>query len=322
MEKEVSEGQTMRVLSIYSRLCNGEAINKQREALNFGVSVRTIQRDLAAIQCFVEQESSNGEIQEIVLDREKNVYRLQRMKSRKLDAKEILAVGEVLLESRALVKTELFPVINKLLEQCADHADKKLVKEMLGNELEHYVELQHKKPLLNILWDMGLAIKNHQYVEIKYQKLGNQELVVRKLKPVAILFSEYYFYLTGYFGDNDKEHPGFPTIYRVDRIQKYEVLEEHFAIVYKDRFEEGQFRKRIPFMYGGPLTKVNFVYRGLDINAVLDRLPSATCRQLEDGSYLVTAEVFGETGIEMWLRSQGEKVNTNGSDETIKSNVR
>lgn len=304
MEKGISEERTMRVLSIYSRLRNGESINKQEEAVNLGVSVRTIQRDLASVQCFLSQESLNGEVQEIVLDREKQVYRLERKKSRKLNAKEILAVGEILLESRALVKAELFPVINKLLEECADSEDKKLVKEMLGNELEHYVELQHKKPLLDILWNMGLAIKNHQYVEIRYQKLGKQELVTRKLKPVAILFSEYYFYLTGYFGDNDKEHPGFPTIYRVDRIQEYEVLEEHFTVVYKDRFEEGQFRKRIPFMYGGPLTKVNFVYSGLDINAVLDRLPSASCRQLEDGSYLVTAEVFGETGIEMWLRSQ------------------
>lgn len=192
-----------------------------------------------------------------------------------------------------MVKTELFPVINKLLEECADSEDKKLVKEMLGNELEHYVELQHKKPLLDILWNMGLAIKNHQYVEIRYQKLGKQELVTRKLKPVAILFSEYYFYLTGYFGDNDKEHPGFPTIYRVDRIQEYEVLEEHFTVVYKDRFEEGRFRKRIPFMYGGPLTKVNFVYSGLDINAVLDRLPSATCSQLEDGKYLEMVLICG-----------------------------
>lgn len=42
----------------------------------------------------------NGEVQEIVLDKEKQVYRLERKKSRKLNAKEILAVGEILMESR------------------------------------------------------------------------------------------------------------------------------------------------------------------------------------------------------------------------------
>ena len=36
----------------------------------------------------------------------------------------------------------------------------------------------------------------------------------------------------------------FPTIYRVDRIQSFKTLEEHFPIPYKDRFEEGEFRKK------------------------------------------------------------------------------
>lgn len=74
-----------------------------------------------------------------------------------------------------------------------------------------------------------------------------------------------------------------------------------------ERFEEGEFRKRIQFMYGGRLRKVRFKYSGESVEAVLDRLPTARVLGEEDGIYLVEAEVFGK-GIDMWVRSQGELI--------------
>ena len=95
----------------------------------------------------------------------------------------------------------------------------------------------------------------------------------------------------------------------MDRIQSLKILDEHFKIPYKDRFEEGEFRKRIQFMYGGKLRKVKFQYSGFSVEAVLDRLPTAQILSEEDGVYTITAEVFGD-GIDMWLRSQGDYVKT------------
>ena len=86
--------------------------------------------------------------------------------------------------------------------------------------------------------------------------------------------------------------------------------EKEKVFYWANRFEEGEFRKRIQFMYGGKLQTVKFTYSGYDINAVLDRLPTAQILSVdENGVYTVTAEVFGK-GIDMWLRSQGEFVNT------------
>ena len=93
----------------------------------------------------------------------------------------------------------------------------------------------------------------------------------------------------------------------IDRIKSYEVLEEHFHIPYNERFEEGEFRKRIQFMYGGKLQRVTFKYSGLNVEAVLDRLPTAKILQYENGIYTISAEVFGKE-IDMWLRSQGDVV--------------
>ena len=85
------------------------------------------------------------------------------------------------------------------------------------------------------------------------------------------------------------------------------LFRSHFSIPYAERFEEGEFRKRIQFMYGGKLQKIRFRYMGADIDAVLDRLPTAIIEGEKEGGYVIKAEVFGK-GIDMWLRSQGEAV--------------
>ena len=84
-------------------------------------------------------------------------------------------------------------------------------------------------------------------------------------------------------------------------------LKETFKIPYKDRFEEGEYRKRIQFMQGGRMQRTKFWYQGGSIEAVLDRLPTAKILKEEDGRVLISAETFGK-GIDIWLRSQGDFV--------------
>lgn len=149
-------------------------------------------------------------------------------------------------------------------------------------------------------------------LKITYEKQDGT-VVERTIKPVGIMFSEYYFYLTAFIDGIDRKtdyhNPDdiFPTIYRIDRIQEFTVLDKHFEIPYKDRFEEGEFRKRIQFMYGGKLRRIKFRYTGRNVEAVLDRLPTAKILEKDDTGYLLTAEVFGD-GIDMWVRSQGDVV--------------
>lgn len=66
-------------------------------------------------------------------------------------------------------------------------------------------------------------------------------------------------------------------------------------------------RKRIQFMYGGQLKRIRFEYTGPSVEAVLDRLPTAKIERKTEAGWIITAEVFGK-GIEMWMKSQGEKV--------------
>ena len=163
------------------------------------------------------------------------------------------------------------------------------------------------------MWDIGQAISESMYIEIDYYRTKDKSVVHRKLRPAAIMFSEYYFYLTAFIDDEEVKkdfsvlNDSFPTIYRIDRIRSLKVLDARFNIPYTSRFEEGEFRKRIQFMYGGKLQKVKFKYTGPDVDAILDRLPTAQIMDEDDGAYTISAEVFG-SGINMWLRSQGPYV--------------
>ena len=71
------------------------------------------------------------------------------------------------------------------------------------------------------------------------------------------------------------------------------VYKAEAAATYANRFEEGEFRKRIQFMFGGKLRKVKLKYKGLSIESVLDRLPTAKIIKENDGEYILTVEAYG-----------------------------
>lgn len=299
--------KTDRILKIYSQLVNGDILRKKELAQQFHVTERSIQRDMEALRCFFAEE---GLQQDIIYDRAARGYRLESPSRALLNNSEILAVCKILLESRSMRKDEMLPILDKLIACCVPEKSKKAITELLANEKHHYVEPHHKQRLLPGLWEISQAVQNHQIMEIEYERLKEPRLVCRRVKPVGIMFSEYYFYLTAFLEDKDTfENPDdlFPTIYRIDRIRNVQLLDEHFKVPYKDRFQEGEFRKRVQFMYGGKLERIRFHYTGPSIEAVLDRLPTAEIVERDKTGWTVEAEVFGK-GIEMWLRSQGSYI--------------
>ena len=299
--------KSARLLEIYSRLSEGAVLKKSELAQDFHVTQRSIQRDIEDLRCFFADRHLE---QDVIYDTKLRGYRLMQATPKGLSNSEILAVCKILLESRSMRKDEMLPILDKLICCAVPELSQKAVKALIANEELHYVEPHHNRPILDGLWEIGQAIKNQQIIEIEYERIKEPRLVRRRVQPVGIMFSEYYFYLTAFLEDKtDFENPDdlFPTIYRIDRIHTFKVLDEHFRIPYTSRFEEGEFRKRIQFMYGGKLERVKFRYSGPSIEAVLDRLPTARILSQDENGWTVEAEVFGK-GIEMWLRSQGEYI--------------
>lgn len=302
-----------RLLYLYSKLADGKMLYKAQEAEFLGCSLRSLQRDIDDLRSFFYNQSEDkGIVQELVYDKKYKAYRLVPPSHTLLNNEEVFAVLKILLESRAFTKKELYPILDKLIDCCVPKDNKKYVTDLIGNEKYHYVEPQHKDVFLNKMWELSKAVKEQRITEINYRRASDNKLVKRRVQPVGIMFSEFYFYLVAFIAPEEQvcfevENDPFPTIYRMDRIKNFEITDTHFQVPYQSRFEEGEFRKRVQFMYGGRLQKIKFIYKGTSAEAVLDRLPTAKVLHHDEQGYLITAEVFGK-GIEMWLRSQGELV--------------
>ena len=183
--------KSARLLTIYSRLVNGELLVKSELAVQYHVSDRSIQRDMESLRCFIANQFL---AQDIIYDHQLHGYRLVSRLPKGLTNSEILAVCKILLESRSMRKDEMIPILNKLIDCCVPAENHKVVNDLVANEMFHYIEPHHQKSILLNLWDIGQAVQKQNVLEIDYEKLGSSETVHRVVEPVGLLFSEYYFY--------------------------------------------------------------------------------------------------------------------------------
>ena len=302
VELDYKGNKSFRLLQIYERLNKGEKLIKENLSNDYGVNIKTIQRDIQDLRVYLQENHYLNQETTIKYDKTNKVYKLIKYQREWLTNEEIMAACKILLESRAFCKEELDNLINKLLDQSLPE-HRTHIERIIKNEQFNYIPLQHGKQLLSTIWNLSEAINNNERILIHYSRQDKKQ-TVRDIKPVSIMFSEFYFYLIAYISDFEKD---IPTVYRIDRIQKYENLHEKFKVPYSKKFQDGEFRKRVQFMYSGELKKVKFEFTGKSLEAILDRLPTAEVISQDGDKYTIKAESYGD-GIDMWLRSQGDKV--------------
>lgn len=300
----------IRLLELYDRLLKNEDIDIKKYAEKNKINIRTAERDIKTIRNFLSKKNQT----ELIHNPKKKKYQLTYSEdSINLTKSEILAVSKILLASRAFLKDEISLIIDKIVKQCGSENDLKSIQNLLNNEKFHYIDLQHKKSFINNIWDLGQAIKNKKRIEISYKKMDGKT-VKRVIDPVGLMFSEFYFYLLAHIENIDKEKhfdnkdDEYPTIYRIDRIENFKILnEKYIPTLYKNRFQEGIFRKQVQFMTGGKLRKIKFIYKTNSIEALLDKIPTAKVLEKNKDTYLISAQVFGN-GVDRWILSQGDAI--------------
>ena len=302
MEIDFKENKGFRLLQLYERLSRGEIVRKAELAQKFAVTDKTIQRDIEELRSYLAETRTDAGEASIVYERSRGGYLLTHAASEWLTNEDVLAVCKILLESRAFCREELDALLKKLLRQTAPQ-DRAQVRKLILSEQHYYVPLRHGKKLLSAIWELSQHMTAQHTIRISYCRQDGTERT-HEVNPVAIMFSEYYFYLIAYLADGRKE---FPTIFRIDRIARFAPTGSTFRVIHKKKFSDGEFRQRIQFMYAGELRRVTFDYSGASVEAVLDRLPTAKILSKDNGVYRIEAEVYGN-GIDMWLRSQGSAV--------------
>lgn len=293
--------RTDRTLAIFYRGLKGEKLVKERLAAEYEVSTKSISRSISEIRGFLAENRELVGHAELIFNRADNAYVLHMDDF--LSDKELLCMVKILIGTRAFKKTDLLNIITKM-KQFVSAKDRQLLESLIAKEKYHYCEVKSDcDSVVDNLWKLANCIRERQEITVTYNKMS-RERVTHKIRPVSILFSEYYFYLIAYKVD-DNEY--IPKYFRVDRITAITEHRTKFTMDKKHDFDEGELRKRILLMFPGKLRKIKFEFSGPSLQAILDKLPTAVVLDIHGKKATIEAEVYGD-GIKMFLLSQGSWV--------------
>lgn len=300
-----------RVMELFLRAMKGESLSVQQLAFEYNVSTRSITRDINSLKAFLAEHADILGYAELEYTSTNHCYSLKM--DHFLSNKELLAITKILIGSRALNNRDLLEIIRKL-KMNTTASDRLKLENLIRKEIYQYDEIGSDcQSVIDNLWKLTNCIENKNTISISYYKM-NRDLVKRKIKPVSILFSEYYFYLIGYMLET--ETPNTPIYYRVDRIVDITVHREKYTLTKEQNVDEGLLRRKSQFMWPGPSRRIRFEFSGPSVQAILDRIPTAKVVEKQDGKSIIEAEVFG-SGIKMFLLSQGAWVKVLEPEEFV-----
>ena len=298
------------MLEIFLRTILGEEINVRELADDYGVSTKSIARDISEIRNFLYDKRELSNFTDLKYSGSSKTYSIEF--DNVLLSKELIAIIKAMIGCRAFSKEELQTIINKLKTFTSRH-DATMLDQIIGKEMLHYSPVGSDcESVIDQLWKLTRCIHERKEISVSYYKV-NRKLVTRRIMPVAITFSDYYFYLIAYRCDKDDWKP---LYYRIGRIENIVEHRKHFTLAPEHDFDVGELRKKIQFMFPGEFRKIKFSYTGPSVQAILDRLPTAKVVEEKDGTYIIEAEIYG-TGINMFLLSQGRSVKVLGPDDFV-----
>lgn len=108
--------KTFRMLSISDRMLDGKELSVEKLANEFGVSMRTIKRDINTLREYIA-ETDNKTHNAIAYNEAKNTYFLIKPEREWVTAKEAIAVTEILLESDKFGKEQAAAILHKIITQ-------------------------------------------------------------------------------------------------------------------------------------------------------------------------------------------------------------
>ena len=291
--------KTERVLILFYRLLKKERIHKASYALECQMTIRSVERDIQTIR-FILSELYTG--RDVLFDRQDESYYLSDDGQESLSGMEVTVLLKVLLGSRSLRQDEMMALAGSIRKMLPARERKKL-SDAIKDEVRGYIGPMHGKALIKMQWDLTYCISRQQKICLQYSNKRG-EAIQRKVLPLNLVFSEYYFYLVAMLDGTDYEYPAF---FRLDRIHSFRVLPEKFSQMLYEKYRFSQMGSTVQFMYAGKLQNVVLKCRPDALEALQDRIPKHRILQRDAQSVLLEAQVFGE-GFLHWLAMQGNSV--------------
>lgn len=295
-----------RILTIFLRLHAGKRLSKAQLKEEFGVDPKSIQRDIAFLREILEENSHLG--LEIVFDSLDNTYRL--IGKTIFNKKDILVISKILLENRALNKSELNSLLEGLLSLLSIK-EKKEVNAIISSERLNYKSLTNDKDRIDTIWFLSEAIRRERMLEIEYKAPlndGKSHIVF----PVSLYYDAHYFYLVAFH----LKHENYTT-FRVDRIES--LSESHVKkpeISYGRKYRDGDVRNQKVDAFEGRKIKVRLRYTGIP-EIVFDQFPNHEIISCDKGDMIVQIETQDTPGLKRWILGQVEEITVLSPDSLI-----
>jgi len=268
-----------RTLEIFFRFMRGEDISPVKLAESYGVSTKSVTRYINEVKSFLAENRELVGHAELVYSYMDKSYRL--VLDEFFSDKELFAIAKVIIGSRAFSGEDTSLLMSKL-KRFVSAGDRKKLDELIRKELYHYSEIKHDcENVIKTLWRLIDVITDKKEITINYFKI-DRTLSQKRIQPVSLMFSEYYFYLIAYYPGEYEE----PRYFRVDRIKDIVEHRKGFSTDKVLGFNEGELRKRSQFMFYGKLRRIQFWYSGPSLQAVMDPgLPAELITRLGEVDY-------------------------------------
>ena len=166
-----------RMLELFFRVLRGETISVKAVAAEYGVSTKSIGRDIGKIQEFLAEHRDLMQQAELVYSYKDKAYHLNCEEF--LKNKELFALVKVMLGSRCLPKEDVLRLISKL-KRFTTTQDREKFDKLVRKEIYHYHEVKTDcNSLIDTLWKLIQVIDEKRPITITYYKM-NREAVKRK----------------------------------------------------------------------------------------------------------------------------------------------
>ena len=286
-----------RLLTIFLLLQAGKRLSKAQISEKFEIDNRTTQRYISTLKSVLqEQHIPNTEIK---FDTSDNTYRL--IGKTTFNKKDILVISKILLENRALNKSELKSLLEGLLSLLS-REEQKEIEAITGSESFNYKSLTNDKDRIDTIWILSESIRRAQMLEIKY-KAPLKDVKSHIIFPVSLYYDAHYFYLVAYHLKHEKY-----TTFRVDRIETLSESDMKKPVIsHKDKYKDGDVRNQKVDAFEGKEIDVTLIYKG-NVEIVLDQFPEHEILSENYDEIKVKITSQNTPGLKRWILGQGEAV--------------
>ena len=192
-----------RMLEIFFRCLRGEDISVQNLANEYGVSTKSISRNITDLKSFLADHRDLVGNTELQYSHQNKTYLLYMDEF--LTNKELFSLVEVIIGARAFSKMELLALTDKL-KRFTTTEDRPKLNELIRKELYHYAEVKHDcESVQERLWQIVNCVADHKEISIDYYRM-DRTWVTHRVRPASVMFTDYYFYMIAFMVEGSTEN--------------------------------------------------------------------------------------------------------------------